>query len=484
MERGKRPGEEKKGPVFSAEQKTAMSRRGQESIEEEDADSNEDLARSMGRCQLGDSTIRHSFQEKNQQPSSLQEGNGSDNDDSMSERILSDGVAGFFPQRTRKESVFVTPVEEGQMEQAQMGDFGDRNIQEVSNLGSGKAPIDTPFSAKRANSPSLTDRRITFESPLKLTRSRGMSESEPSSTSQQEVQRAMQHVVIILQHAEDAQNSFFPIYDIVSARDSKKIEGLLNASNDIAFAATALTLVKNELEKLHDDSGISSDQRVTGSSSDRGDLCLKLRVATTAVQKTIERAHAAAEALATDPQYGMAINTALDSTRGMKSLAADLLEQASVLIQSQSLTVEEPSFPSLEAREDALGQAINSAKEILKYKRNLIENATNPAVTLFGALNDAKNQDELMKAHEKVEAMTVMMGVAIENAEPHLSQLSSSSASVPVFGNGSLPVFGTLRVTTEDTTHAIEEMKTITSRVDQYRESWPLDVSKISTSIQ
>lgn len=482
MERGEGPGEEKKGPVLSTEQKTTISRRSEENIEGDDADPNQGLARSMGGCQLGDPTISGS-QEKDQQPSSLQKGNGSGNDGAMSERIFPRGVMSSPPQRTKKEIVTVTPGEE-----THLGQFGAHNIKEFSPPRSGEPAIVTPSSPKRTSSSPLSARHITFEgSPIKSRRLDEISGRAPvSSISQQEVQGAVGHAATILQHTEEVINSFFPIYDVVDPSDYKKLEELSQSFNDITSAATALRLMKDQLEKLHRPLGTRSQfqQEIVGTSSNHADLSLKLRVATAAIQQTIARAHAVAQALTTDDQYGADIDTALNEARGMKPLTDDLLRQSSMLTQSQSLPVGEPSFTSLEAREDALGQAVDFAKELLEHKNNLIENAADPALTLFGAVNDTQNQDELMQAREKVEAMTIMMGVAIENAQPYLSQWHSVATSVPVVGDRSLPVFDTLRVTREATLQALEEMKAIVSRVNQYHESWPLDVPEILKNIK
>ena len=83
IERGEGPAEEKKAPVLSTEQKTAMSRRAEESIEDEETDPSQGLARSMGGCQLSDPTIINSSQKEDQQRSSLQEDENSDTGSGM-----------------------------------------------------------------------------------------------------------------------------------------------------------------------------------------------------------------------------------------------------------------------------------------------------------------------------------------------------------------------------------------------------------------
>ncbi|MBM3857098.1 MAG: hypothetical protein FJ390_03950 [Verrucomicrobia bacterium] len=475
------PGREKKeegkisSPPRSSAEQTALNRRNEEAHEQ---DSVEVLARSFDSCQLADPTV-NTPQLQQEKSSALQSQPYSVTDGDM----YSDS---FSFSDNRAAAANITPDVSNEKKSFQSlgtGHFQQHAIKDALQEGEKTIPFVTPssppgkrslgvFNSDASPASPLARHQLTFESPAKAARP-----CERLPLSQQDIQAAVRHADAIVEHANTVRDSFYAVYDVVKPKDFKKLEGLSDECTNIDSAISALTSIKENLKKFNP------------SSSYPADLLLKLRLANTTVQEAIERAHATAEVLTSDEQYGAVIGEALTSARSIIPQGADLLRQTSLLTQAPPLIDQSTlSFQyGAEDRAEDLHEIIDSGQKILCDKASLIENATTPALRLFGAVNDTENQDALTKAREKVEAMALMMEVAIKNTQAHLSHSSSSTGSSVNIISGNKEIFSAseaMRVSREATLEALQEMKNIVSHVSVHSDSWPLDVSKILENLR
>jgi len=477
MERGEGPGEEKKAPVLSTEQKTAISRRSEESTEDaeekregDDADPNQGLARGMGGCQLADPTISHGVKKEDQQGSSLQPSGSLGMDDGMSASIPPSSFMGS-PQRTAaKARVAVTPDEE-----ARIGLFGAHNIKEFP----GQVAIVSPSPGKRDLSNfhpgdlmSPIGPTKLFGSPSKIKKvdpevqAAKMSEHAEKMA---EMQQAVFHGNEILSYAENTKQAILPVYRVFNPKDAKKTDVLTQACRERTGAQMAMEMVLEDLK--HSLSAKDEDAKMEVSHED---LILKLRLATAAVQETTENVKSVAEGLMGDAQYGDRVNEALTTLRTVHARGADLFSAPGSIAQSPRVA-ERSLFFDVDQKE-ILQKKIQTAETTLQYATELIPSVVEKAQRVFQECQDEKEMSDygsnLRALHQQLKAEIALMKVAVHQAKQYDVEAEVSSEENGHFLNA-------LNVTMGGVNQVTEQMREIVQHIEGYDEVTMVDVTAV-----
>ncbi|MBX9578221.1 MAG: hypothetical protein K2W97_07080 [Chthoniobacterales bacterium] len=464
MGRGEGPGEKKKDPDLSTEQKTEMSRRAEESSKDEEADPSDALARSMGGCQLGDTTISHSVQERFQQPSSLQPSGSSGMDDGMSAIIpFMDSPAGRVGA-----SVSVTSGEEEQMKQAKMGEFGAHTIQEVPNFESGKASIITPSPTKRSlqlGPTNLNDPQKLFASPAKIIKvdpDAQAAKMAERAEQRAKIQQAILHGNQIAAYAEATKKAIVPVYRVFKSIDRKKTDPLTSACQDRIAAQMAMKMAVDDLNDFLSQAEQHSEIRVPDQK-----LMLKLALATTAIHETTENVKAVAEGFKEDTEYKDAVNGALLELQAVHNGGSRLFNAIDSHTQPLQL---ESALAFLHAdKKEALQTKIQTAEATLQYATELMGPVIDPARRVFSACDGEEKAlqcgEELLKNYQQLKAEIALMKAAINQAKKHFESEDLSEQD-DRFVNA-------LDVTTDDVSEVVEKIRDIVDNVREY-DGWSM----------
>ncbi|MEI6416738.1 MAG: hypothetical protein WCO92_03360 [Verrucomicrobiota bacterium] len=457
MERGEVPAEEKKAPVLSTEQRTAMSRRAEKSIEDEETDPSQGLERSMRGCQLGDTTIINSSQQDDQQPSSLQEDENSD---------AGSGMEGIQPRFNEFADNDPTGKPRATPEKSK------------ASTASQFAEV-TPSPGKRANSNysffhaqggfNEGDFNLVSPSPK-----RGNAAQKPPSLiiSQQEfLQRAQEHQAILSNHAEETRKAASSINAIFPPRERKKTDPLLVASHNVGVAMEVLKAITEHAAPSAAVVGVTGE-----TAPENQALMIKFKLGVMALHQAIEDVNTSAEALVED-ERGSSVNQQLTLLKKYQedTESATALQNAFQVVPSSVLNT--ISFSNASAKTEFRQQKIEEAHALLQEGKILTvtnreeQSPVDLALSIFEECQDQENLDKLNSAAVEVEKNMLLIEASQKNLE-----LSPE-------GEGHDFALFALKTANEEALKSISQLKVVLNEVSRYQKSWGLDVQAILSKL-
>lgn len=456
MERGERSGEEKKGPALSTEQKTAMARRDEESREEDDdASPNQNLARSMGGCQLSDPTSNGSQYKSGS--ASLQGWENSDTDSGM--EGIQQRVASSLNEAAGTNLT---------------GKLPETPERSKASTGS-QFSLVTPSPGKRANpNPGLFHAQGGFsEGDFNLVSpspKRGSVTQKPSSlmVSQQAfLQLAREHQAVLNNHADEIRKATSSINRIFPPRERRKTDPLLAASRKVEMATEILKTIAE-----HPESSISLIKETEKTSLESQVLPIKFKLGVIALQQAIEDVNTAAEALVSD-ERGASVKEQLTLLKRYQEDAGSRTALQDAFNEVPSSALNTFSFLTASAKTEFRQQKMEEAQEVLQQGKRLMvttreeQSPVDLALTIFEECQNHGDLEKLNDVGSEVDKSLLLVEAAQKHLELNLEGEEHDFALLA------------LKTANEEAFKVIDQLKQTLSNVIKHQESWPLDVQTI-----
>lgn len=466
MERGEAPGEEKKDPALSTEQKTEISRRIEESIEDDDADPNQALARGMGGCQLADATIINNSQKEDQWRSSLQTSDSSGMHGGMS-AIGSAGNFAGSPARTVKKDIPM-PVTPGQSH------FGIHNVVCLS------PDRDTSLSKRPSfDSPptSSNQRNIRIVSPSPKKNSVVERKIDFNINQKSCLQQAQAHQIVLEDHAQQLAAKTLQIGRVFPPEDRRLADPLFAACRKLKMSAEIL---KTAIESPVSSSIIEQDEE--GESLQQQIGLIKFKLGVLALQGALEEVNTTVKALAQHSEYGAAVREKIAALQQAPLGAGDeaLLQQAWDVVPSE--VIEGLSFPNMFSKTEFYEHEKKFAQNLLQQGQVLtvttLEEKSPVALarSVFGQCDDRENLKQLGASEQEVNKKLLVLETVVK----HIQNQAEDVQEEKDFDFALVA----LQTANADADIAMNQLKAMLEKVEDHEESWPLDVEIILEKVR
>jgi hypothetical protein len=454
MERGEAPGkkgeEQQKFSGLSTEQKTEMARRAEESIEDGDADPSQNLARSMGGCQLGDPTINGSSHGS----SSLQEGENSDTDNDM-EGIQPRGVNSLNEDAGNN---LRTPPGTPQRAKASNGS---------------QFSLVTPSPGKRTN-PILLQAQGGFSegsfnvvSPSPKKRSAIQQASSLTISPQTFLQRAQVHQDLLYNHADEIRKAASSINRIFPPKERQKTDPLLTAARKVEMATEILKTIAESPQP-----SVSLIEETEQTSLEDQVLPIKFKLGVIALQQAIEDVNTTAEGLVSD-ERGTSVQEQLTLLKKYQEEAGSKTALQNAFDEVASSSLNTLSFPTASAKAEFRQQKVEEAQGLLQQGERLMvttRDEQSPVDLALSIFEECQNCEDLKTLNDAVSEVDQSL-LLVEAAQKHLGlNLDEEEYDFALLA---------LKTANEGAFQAMNQLKQALRSATKHQESWPLDVQTI-----